>query len=190
MNMLEAMDQGAVHALRHALLPWTRPVFVCLYYLGDPRVVAGLTLFAAGALAGWRRGRQALLLLCAVAIAFGLAYGVKPLVNRQRPNVLDWSPMLTPPTSSFPSEHTLTATALYGTLALLLRRQTTRPAPRLWLAVGGLELPFLAGLMCLLLGLNYVTDVVAGWAGGASLAFAAAWVDDLTAPSPAGVTPT
>jgi undecaprenyl-diphosphatase len=188
MNMLEAMDQGAVHALRHVLLPWTKQVFVNLSYLGDPYVVAGLTLFAAGALAGWRRGKQAVLLLCTVAVAFGLAYGGKALVNRQRPNVPDWSPLPTPPTSSFPSEHALMATALYGTLALLLRRQTTRMAPRFWLVIGGFELPFLAGLMCLFLGLNYVTDVVAGWAGGASLAFAAAWLDDLTARG-AGILP-
>lgn len=190
MYKLEAMDQGAVHALRHALLPWTRQAFVDLSYLGDPHLVAGLTLLAVLGLLLRRHGKHGLLLLAVVSAAFGLAYGVKALVNRPRPNVLDWSPLPTPTTRSFPSENALTATALYGTLALLLRRQTTRPAPRRWLAVGGFELPFFAGLMCLLLGLNYVTDVLAGWAGGAALAFIAAWIDDSTRPVPAsaGVT--
>jgi undecaprenyl-diphosphatase len=174
MITLEAIDQGAAHALKHAHLPALTPLMVGLIYLGSAYVVPVLALLAGGAMAARGLLRPALLLLGTVAAAFGLTYATKAVVNRPPPN-LSWGlvksaePMAEVSTRSFPSTSALASAALFGSLALLLAH---RAGPRLrrWLAVGGFVVPFLVGFACLYAGHNYVSDVLAGWAAGAALA--------------------
>lgn len=181
MVLLEAMDQGALHVFRHVHFPWLTSLVLKLTHLGDRSVVLVLALLAGAVLASLRGWRPAVLLLTAVGISLGLAPATKALVDRPRPNA-SWSPPPLPQSKSFPSGHALNACALYGSLALLLRRRTQRRRVRRALSVGGFLLPFLIGVTRLYLGYHYVTDVVAGWAAGASLALACSWLDTVIAP--------
>jgi undecaprenyl-diphosphatase len=181
MVFLEAMDQGALHAFHHAHFPWLTPLVLKLTHLGDRPVILVLGLLACAGLAAVRWWWPSLLLLATVALSFGLVSVAKRVVDRPRPNAR-WSPPPVPQSRSFPSGHALQSTALFGTLALLLRRRMTRRSVRVGLVVAGFALPFLIGVTGLYLGYHYVTDVLAGWAGGASLVLACGWLDTILAP--------
>ena len=69
---------------------------------------------------------------------------------------------------SFPSGHATNAAALYGTIAMGIRRKP-------WTA-GLLTLIFLVGVSRFCLGVHYPTDVLAGWALGGAVAFFMTWL--------------
>jgi len=80
-------------------------------------------------------------------------------------------------TYSFPSGHAMISTAAYGALAYLAwrRLETRRARVLLWVAV--LTLVVLVGFSRLYLGVHYLSDVLAGTAGGACwLALSIAWL--------------
>jgi membrane-associated phospholipid phosphatase len=180
----EVIDRGAIHALGHfkEFLPAARPVIVGLVYLGSLYAVAGITLVASAGLLLRGQHRAALLLLCTVGLALGLSCATQMVVARDRPNI-GWAPVEPLDQLSFPSSNALMSAALFGSLALLLAHRTRSARARGGLRAGGILLPFLLGVACLLAGHNFVTDVLAGWAGGASLALACAWVDQVTTPA-------
>ena len=111
--------------------------------------------------------------LCAVVMFNSM---VKNLVLRRRP-YCDYPHIrcLRPPEAkadiydleaqgySFPSGHSSTAVTAYGSLALI--------RPRRWLKVLAVLLPLLVGFSRVCLGVHYPTDVLAGWALGALVAF-------------------
>ena len=75
--------------------------------------------------------------------------------------------------NSFPSAHALGATAIYASLGALLRRRLKRRWPMLL----GILFSFLAGIDRLLVGHNYLSDVLVGWSAGAVLAMICADLD-------------
>jgi undecaprenyl-diphosphatase len=180
MMSLEVIDRGAIHGLHnHASFPWLSPVMVGLAYLGSRYVVAGLTLVGGLALAASGQRRAALLLVVTVALAFGLGHATRVVVDRDGPN-LGWERDYLPAeyAKSFPSGKALGTTALFGSLALLLSRRLPPGNGRSAARLGGLLLPFLIGYACMYVGHNFVSDVLAGWAGGAALALLCGWVDE------------
>ncbi len=124
-----------------------------------------LPLVAALALLLWLGGRrrEGLWLAAALAGAGLLAAGLKYVVERPRP--VDWYHGF-----SFPSGHTLVATAVYGFLVyLILRDEPRRP----WHYAAAIPLCALIGLVPLsriYLGVHWPYDTVA------SLALALAWL--------------
>jgi len=89
---------------------------------------------------------------------------VTAAVHRPRPSVppLD----VAPPTSSFPSGHTGAAVALYGCLAYLVLRYARRRALAVTFAVALCLIPVVVGVSRLYRGMHFLTDVLAGAAGG------------------------
>jgi undecaprenyl-diphosphatase len=112
----------------------------------------------------------------AVAAGFLYANGVKALVGRPRPDV-PWRLIALPTSSSFPSGHAADSMTAYASLALIAGRRLRRRWLRVLALVLGLALPLLVGFTRVYLGVHYGTDVLAGWAGGLTLALLAAWVD-------------
>jgi membrane-associated phospholipid phosphatase len=110
----------------------------------------------------WRLGRwyESLVLVTVMLGELLVFLGVTEIVHRPRPPVhrLDMAPA----TSSFPSGHTAAATALYGSVALLLlwiygRRRSTEIAAVVLFCV-----PVFVAFCRLYRGMHYPTDVVAG----------------------------
>jgi undecaprenyl-diphosphatase len=131
--------------------------------LGKP-LLLGLAVAVGCAYTYWRgRARLATYLLVA-AIGGGLVdSAVKVMVNRPRP-VLD-EPIATAIGKSFPSGHAMSSMVTYGAL-LLIFLPALRGRWRVVGIAGTATLVFAIGLSRILLGVHYVSDVIAGWTLG------------------------
>jgi undecaprenyl-diphosphatase len=175
-NAVEWLDRGAGELVAGLHRPWLDPFLVAITTLGDRLVLAAVVL-AAVVLLLVRRLRRVALLLAATALAAALlTEGVKALVQRPRPD-MPWRIIALPSSWSFPSGHALQSTAVYGTLALVVGRRL--PARRRAAAVFalGVALPLLIAFSRVYLGVHYLSDVLAGLAGGLALVLLAGWAD-------------
>ncbi|HWT79014.1 MAG TPA: bifunctional DedA family/phosphatase PAP2 family protein, partial [Candidatus Methylomirabilis sp.] len=111
-----------------------------------------------------RRGarREAQALLAATGIAEGVTWILLYTVRRAHPDM--WEVLVYLHRYSFPSGHTLVATAAYGMAAYLLGE--LRPAFRHPAQWGAAVLIGVIGISRIGLGANWPTDVLAGFAGG------------------------
>jgi undecaprenyl-diphosphatase len=131
--------------------------------LGKPLLLGACV--AVGAVFVYRHGRWRLaLFLVFTAIGGGLVdSAVKIIVNRPRP-VLE-SPLASAFGKSFPSGHAMSSTVTYGALLLVLLPALPRRG-RPFAIAGTIALVASIGMSRLLLGVHYVSDVVAGYALG------------------------
>jgi undecaprenyl-diphosphatase len=106
-------------------------------------------------------------LLGVIAVNEGLNFGLKHLFGRLRPNLFE--EIATLHSYSFPSGHAMAAAAIYGMIAVVIARL----APSLRLSVGpvAVALALLIGLSRIYLGVHWITDVLAGYAAGATILF-------------------
>jgi membrane-associated phospholipid phosphatase len=149
---------GAEHATRTST-----EVFVGITQLGSTLVIIVAAL-AAGVWEWYRRRRWAALAFMVMVISGQslIANGIKAVVHRERPPV----PHLTASSGwSFPSGHTTAAAATYAALALLLSRGRRWPV-RAWLGTGAAAVTVAVASSRVLLGVHWLTDVVAGAALG------------------------
>ena len=168
------MDGTAAQWAADHATPASSAVLRAVTYLGS--VVVALPLVVAVGVVEARRVPNRSLPGFLVLVEAGqllLAYVVKVLVDRARPAV---NPLADFSAPSFPSAHATTAAATFAALALLLGRRrglTTRAA----LAGAAAGLTALVASSRVLLGVHWVTDVVAGaalgwgWAAACSIAF-------------------
>jgi membrane-associated phospholipid phosphatase len=133
--------------------------------LGALPTVAAAVIVVAVALARARHRRAALgLVLGFVGIVIAVHF-LKAGVGRLRPPGAD--PSLT--TASFPSGHAAYATA-YTAIGLALVGATEESMRRRRTIVGvGILLTIVIGLTRVVLGVHYLSDVVAGWGLGAAI---------------------
>ncbi len=142
-------------AASHPLVP---TVARGLTHLGDPLLMTAAALLAVLVLLRLGERRLAVLVVLVRVVAQLLSSVLKAVVDRPRP-VFD-HPVATAHGASFPSGHALGSAAVWSTLALLLL--VLVPAGRaLWLTVGGL-VPVLVATTRVLIGVHYLSDVVAG----------------------------
>lgn len=83
---------------------------------------------------------------------------LKHYFERPRPEVEN--PILHLSTYSFPSGHTISATLLYGVLALYIAQRTRSWTQRIVAALAGVTLIFLVALSRVCLGVHYLSDVL------------------------------
>jgi membrane-associated phospholipid phosphatase len=153
-----AAEWGARHAT-----PLSTAVLRALTWLGSTTVVVTLALVA-GAVEWYRRRRwAALAFMLTVVVGQNLiANGVKLLLHRERPP----APWLGDASGwSFPSGHSAAAAATYAALALLLGRGRRWPV-KVWLGTAAAGVTLAVAASRVLLGVHWVTDVVAGVALG------------------------
>jgi undecaprenyl-diphosphatase len=137
--------------------------FRVLTFIGSPAVA--LAVAAVVCVALYRRGRlvEAALLPVVVGGAELLNLVLKLAFHRPRPEFafvhLD--------TYSFPSGHAMISTATYGALAYLAWGPLRTWGRRLSMVAGTVALVALIGFSRLYLGVHYLSDVLAGVAGGA-----------------------
>jgi undecaprenyl-diphosphatase len=168
-------DAGVRTAVHTLASPPLTSLMRWLSAFGEPPVILALSaLVVAGLLLTGRR-REALFFALVMAGTLALDLGLKSAFHRPRPEATFFgSPM--PRSFSFPSGHSLHATAFFGTLALVaaghVRRRERRAA--LWCAAILLALGI--GISRVYLGVHYPSDVLAGFASGTAWVAAAALV--------------
>jgi undecaprenyl-diphosphatase len=142
-------------------------VTAVLTALASTPVIIALTAVAAvGFRLAYRRWRESVFVVCAVAGETLIFLLTTLLVDRNRPPVphLDTAP----PTSDFPSGHTAAAVCFYGAVAAVLLVRYRRPLLR-GAAIGvAVLLPLLVGVSRLYRGMHFPTDVLAGLLLGTS----------------------
>jgi len=167
LRTLDANLDTAVHqfALAHG---WVRPVALVVTDLGSPVAVDVVAAVATVALLMARHWPAAVAVVVARFGELAVETGVKALVDRGRP--VFSHPLATAGGASFPSGHTAGSAALYGILVLMCAPVLTR-GWRLLVVVAGTVFVLAVGASRVVLGVHYLSDVVAGLALG--LAWAA-----------------
>jgi membrane-associated phospholipid phosphatase len=160
-------------ALHRAASPSWDAVFLASHYLGTMELGMGLCLSLALLLRVKGQRREALAWILLGLAVLAVVEIVKPLAGRPRPAL--WPALVAQRGYSFPSGHALSTAAIYPLLAWLWARRDATRAPLAW--AFAIAIPLYVGVGRLYLGLHWPSDVVAGWALGASLrSLAVAWL--------------
>lgn len=129
-------------------------------------VMVSLTTFCFLAMTG--RTHSAYLLAASVVGAMLLSQAMKLGFGRPRPELVPHGARVY--TLSFPSGHAMMSTAVYLTLAALLARTQKKMRIKIFVIAIAAIVALLVGASRVYLGVHWPTDVIAGWAGGASWA--------------------
>lgn len=153
-----AADWGAKHATRAST-----DVLVGITQFGSTTVIIAITLVI-GLLDRYRRKRWTVLAFLGMVILGQnlIANGIKLFVHRERPPVAH---LVSTSGWSFPSGHAAAAAATYAAVALLAGRGRRWPV-KAWIGTGAAALVLAVASSRVLLGVHWLTDVVAGAALG------------------------
>jgi len=132
--------------------------------LGGTTLISLFTAAAGLFLLTQDKRRQAILLLCAILLAWASKDLAKALYDRARPDVLAHEVFVH--SASFPSGHTTLATALYMSLAVLASRHGLAGRGKTLAYGGAVVLSALVGFSRVYLGVHWPSDVLAGWGLG------------------------
>jgi undecaprenyl-diphosphatase len=166
-SFIERRDQRLMRRCNR----WPAPRWVRLWMLAATRGGDGWLWYAMGVVillfGGENRLHAVLAAALAVAVGILLFLRVKKWTGRKRPTAYEphcWARLLPPDQFSFPSGHTITAFAVAVALSLYY------PG----LAAGLLFCAISVAASRILLGMHFLSDVLAGAAIGTGLAFGAA----------------
>ena len=166
-RLLEAGD----HRLMHQVNRWRPPRWLRLWMIAATRGGDGWLWYAMGLVVALAGGSERFRALAAAAIAAGvgiaLFLNLKSSFGRKRPCALEphcWATLLPPDQFSFPSGHTITAFSVTAALG------SYYPAmlPGLFFCAASVA------VSRILLGMHFLSDVIAGAALGTVLGFGAA----------------
>ena len=161
------------HRLMLRVNRWSAPRWIRLWALCATRGGDGWLWYGIGAVILFfgGPGRFQAVSAAALAAAMGIVIflNLKKTIGRRRPSAFEphcWATLLPPDQFSFPSGHTITAFAV----ALSLSQWNPE------LAVGLLFCAVSIAASRILLGMHFLSDVLAGAAIGAILAYTATWI--------------
>ena len=159
------------HQLMRRVNRWTPPRWMRLWMVAATRGGDGWLWYAMGAavLADGGPARYRAVAAAAIAVAFGIALflKIKRVCGRRRPCAIEphaWTILLPPDQFSFPSGHTITAFSVAISLGMFY------PA----MLPGLLFCAASVALSRILLGMHFLSDVLAGASIGGLLGYAAA----------------
>jgi undecaprenyl-diphosphatase len=157
---------------------WSPPRWIRIWMICATRGGDGWLWWALGFILLIFGGEQRFLATGAATVAAGtgivLFRRIKKLTGRRRPCAIEphaWAKLLPPDQFSFPSGHTITAFSVAVSLSLFYPE----------LAPGLLFCALSVAASRILLGMHFLSDVLAGAAVGTLLAFGAAWAVRLLA---------
>lgn len=136
--------------------------------LGGVAVLLMLTLATVGYLILADKRRIAVFVLVAVCGGMVLSSLFKTAFDRPRPDLVPHLAHVY--TASFPSGHSMMSAVAYLTLGTLLARIHKRRALKLYFLGLAMILTAAIGISRIYLGVHWPTDVIAGWAAGATWA--------------------
>jgi undecaprenyl-diphosphatase len=143
---------------------WLGEVVRDLTAIGGYAMLSLMTAAVVGFLFLSGRPRDARFVLTAVVGGWVLAYGLKFLFDRPRPDIV---PHLSDVgSSSFPSGHSLMSAVVYLTLGSLLTTVVSSTRLKWYFLAVALVLTVLVGISRVCLGVHYPSDVLAGWSLG------------------------
>ena len=152
---------------------WNAPRWIRIWMLLATRGGDGWLWYAMGAVILAFGGEQRFRALAAAVLAAGtgilLFLRIKKLTGRKRPCAYEphcWAKLLPPDQFSFPSGHTITAFAVAVSLSRFYPDLT----------IGLLFCAISVAASRILLGMHFLSDVLAGAAIGTGLACGAAWL--------------
>ena len=157
---------------RSPLITATLSVFT---WIGNPIVLAAITLAAAVVFMLDGRIRWAMYLLITISLGGLLNRGLKELFARARPELAE--ALMHARGFAFPSGHAMGATLVFGALAYLAMRGIRSWPLRSMAIAGCVWMILMISLSRVYLGVHWVSDVVAGmsagivWLGAASTAY-------------------
>lgn len=170
-----ALDKILLLALRRPDDPaqpigpaWLRHVMIDMTALGSTSVLVLIVVLATSYLLAIRRRLVALILVASIAGGALLNVLLKLSVARPRPDLV--AHLVKETTLSFPSGHSANSATIYLTLAILLATTQTRSRVRWLIIICALLITMIVGLSRVYLGVHWPSDVVAGWAVGATWA--------------------
>jgi len=171
-NHVHRIDERIMVLVHSRSRPRLDAAMRLLTHLGDAKTL----IIAALALAWfffklYARRRDAFTILLALASSITLNNIFKIAFQRERPAY--WELIARPHTYSFPSGHAMTSMAVYGCAAYLL--ETAFPRYRWCFRLLAAALILLIGASRVYLGVHWPSDVLAGFAAGLVLVFAAAY---------------
>ena len=158
---------------RHRSVRWDR-ITGDITDVADTFEIAGVAAVLTIVLLLRRWGRQAFVLLAALAVELSVFLVANAIVARPRPAVRHLGG--TPSTYSFPSGHTAATFALYGGIALIVAVATTRWWPRLIMWTFAFALTAAVALSRVYRGEHYPTDVISGFLLGVGSLMAAVFI--------------
>lgn len=147
---------------------WVEEVGRDITALGGMAGLSLLTIAVVGHLLFARKPRAAAFVAASVTGALALSLGLKEVFNRPRPDLVPHMSEVV--TSSFPSGHSMLSAAVYLTLGALLARLQASLVLKAYVLLWALFLAFLIGVSRVYVGVHWPSDVLAGWAAGASWA--------------------
>ncbi len=182
-----AIDSRVLLALRNAdnladpLGPsWLEEMGRDFTALGGVGVLTLLTFSVAGYLWLARKRRAMLLVLGAIGSGLLMSTLLKRVFDRTRPDLVPHDSLVY--TASFPSGHSMMAAITYLTLAALLARVQSDRGTKIYFLVVAVIISIGVGVSRVYLGVHWPSDVLAGWAVGASWALMfwliARWLQD------------
>jgi membrane protein DedA with SNARE-associated domain len=157
-------DETAIEISEHLRMGWLTHVVEAISWLGSGLVVWSLAALAAVALAARRRWTEFWVLVVGMGlIQLGITE-VKDAVDRPRPP----EPLVDSSGASYPSGHAAHAVLYLWAAVTVVLRLRPGMARATALVVAGILVTVLAGLSCVYLQVNYLSDVSGGWAMGAA----------------------
>lgn len=165
---VERLDRSVADLLHHwvAANPGSRQALIWIGWVTDPWLLRAGALALAGSLA-WRGRRRAAWWLTITVVLGGLVgVALKDLVRRARPDFPE--PVYVATGYSFPSGHALNS-LLIALAVVVVLWPVTRRVGRVVLVTTLTGLVLLVGADRIILGVHFVTDVLAGWTIGVAL---------------------
>ena len=112
----------------------------------------------------WRRWTEPALLAGALVLEVMVFITASFVVDRGRPPISQLDSV--PPTSSYPSGHTMAAVAFYGAIAIIVFWHTRRRVARVSAIAAAVLLPLIVGASRMYRGMHHLSDVVVGMVFG------------------------
>ena len=169
LGFIERRDQRLMRRVNG----WYAPRWVRLWMMAATRAGDGWLWYSIGVLillfGGEHRWRAIASAVVAAGAGITLFLQIKKLANRPRPCTYEphcWAVLLPPDQFSFPSGHTITAFSVAVSLSLLY---PSLAAALLFCAIS-------VAASRVVLGMHFLSDVLAGAAIGTALAFVAHWL--------------
>lgn len=147
---------------------WLQTAMLDITAIGGVAVLTLLTVIVAGFLALIRKGRLAFFVIASVSTGAIVSTLLKSIFDRPRPNLV--SHLVDVNTTSFPSGHAMNSAVVYLTLGALLAGTRLERETRGYILVVAVALTLMIGFSRIYLGVHWPSDVIAGWAVGASWA--------------------
>ncbi len=155
-----AIDRGILLRVARIRTPSLTSAAIDITALGSSTLVILLSAIAVLVLLAMRDRRGALQLLLAAAGAGILTFITKNMIERIRPE--DVNQLIVVSGFSYPSGHSVSASALYLTIAIVACRYVRQASARTMIVLAAFVVSILVAASRVYLGVHYATDVLSG----------------------------